>query len=166
MKRLRPLVGALLATLILSTAGFADEVEPLVPGGKTELTPPGTDPSKTEPDQTTSTGPSEETPRPSREKGERASSPTPPEQVIQTRHFGSLIELSCAVSDQPNALVVVNHSSEPLPPGTRIKWQLQSEGQQGFFKLLGTLEGGATLVADNVLEGGASGGASCIARII
>ena len=43
---------------------------------------------------------------------------------------------------------------------------MRSEGLQGFFRLLGTLEGGETLVADNVLQNRVDTRANCTARII
>ena len=76
------------------------------------------------------------------------------------------MELSCAVSGTPHAIVVINHSAEDLPPGTRIKWQLKSEGKRGFFALLNPLAGGDTLVADNVLDDGTDQATDCVARVI
>jgi hypothetical protein len=154
MKRLRPLAGALLATLMIVSAVSAAEVELILPGGDGD----------TRTTETAETGPAGTVPREEplarREKRDR------PEPVLQTRHFGSMIELTCAVGDRPDAIVVVNHSEEPLPKGTRIKWQLQSDGLQGFFRLLGPLEGGGTLVADNVLTTSVQNGAACVARVI
>jgi len=158
MNRLRPLVGAVLTTLMLIAApAFADEVLPLDPGGG--LNPPI--------DQT---GPSDLSP-PSVPKDDpmmaaSAENDYVEEPVLQTRHFGLQVTLSCQVANTPNAIVVMNHSSEELPPGTRIKWQLKSAGQKGFFALLGPLAGGQTLVADNVLQGRADKGADCTARVI
>lgn len=168
MKSLRPLAGALLATLLLLTSVNAAEVGIIdTPGssGSTELAPPKGKPD--EPDRTVPADPKppRESSKPRRDKESDSSSPSS-EPPLQTRHFGSMVELSCAVADRPDAIVVVNHSSEPLPPGTRIKWQLKAEGVQGFFRLLGALEGGATLVADNVLRQQVNSGANCIARVI
>ena len=158
MKRIRPLAGALLATLLFVPA-FAAEVELLPPGGG--LTPPI---DKTGPaDDSASTGPARDEPVASRSS---SSSNDYPEPVLQTRHFGLQVELSCNVASQPNAIEVINRSAENLPPGTRIKWQLKSEGKVGYFALLGELSGGETLVADNVLPGGADSGAACVARVI
>lgn len=153
MKRLRLLVGTLLATLMIVSAVPAAEVELILPGG-------GGDGDV----KTTETGPVDTVPRD--EPKARRESRDRPEPVLQTRHFGSPIELTCAVGDRPDAIVVVNHSDEPLPKGTRIKWQLQADGLQGFFRLLGELEGGGTLVADNVLTSRVSNGANCVARVI
>ena len=89
-----------------------------------------------------------------------------PEPTLQTRHFGLNVTLSCAVAGKANAIVVVNQSAEDLPPGTRIKWQLKSEGKRGFFALLRPLPSGETLVADNVLDGAADTAAACVARVI
>ena len=151
MKSLRPLAGALLAILMMAAAVPAAEVELILPGGGGDT-------------KTTETGPVDTVPRD--EPRAKRESRDRPEPVLQTRHFGSQIELTCAVGDRPDAIVVVNHSAEPLPPGTRIKWQLQAEGLQGFFRLLGPLDGGATLVADNVLDTRVSDGSSCVARVI
>jgi hypothetical protein len=157
MKRLRPLAGVLLATVLLAAVATAAEVEKLRPGGSSEsqsgfsaaveLISPGT----------TNTGPV---------ATRRSSSGDSSEPSLQTRHFGAQFELTCALGEAPHAIVVVNHSEDPLPAGTRIKWQLTQEGLRGFFKLLGTLEGGATLVADNVLETTVNRGADCVARVI
>lgn len=150
MKRLRLLAGALLATLMIVSAAPAAEVELILPGGGGV--------------SITETGPVDSVPRDEsqarRDKSDR------PEPVLQTRHFGSMIELTCTVGDRPDAIVVVNLSDEPLPKGTRIKWQLESDGLQGFFRLLGELEGGGTLVADNVLTTRVKDGANCVARVI
>ena len=160
MKKLRPLAGLTFATLLLAAAVTAAEVEQLRPGmsaearldpglsNSVELIAPGIASAPASQDRSNS----------------RSSSSSEP--TLQTRHFGSQIELSCAIGDNQRAIVVVNRSEDPLPAGTRIKWQLSHEGLRGFFRLLGTLEGGATLVADNVLETTVNRGASCIARVI
>ncbi|WP_156387269.1 hypothetical protein [Devosia sp. Root105] len=163
MNRIRPLAGALLAALMLSplTAAVlpvvADEVDLLLPGGPTDGTGPAA-----------GTGPADElVPPVTADSGDGdSSSDYVPEPMLQTRHFGLTVQLSCAVSGKPNAIVVVNHSAEELPPGTRIKWQLKSEGKRGFFALLNPLAGGETLVADNVLDSAASEAADCVARVI
>ena len=167
MNRIRPLAGALLATLMLSPfagVAVAGDVLPLDPGGGL---PPidGTGPAGTGPIDglippgAIDTGPS----RSSEGSGD---SDYVPEPTLQTRHFGLNVQLSCTVGGTPNAIVVVNHSAEALPPGTRIKWQLKSEGKRGFFALLRPLPGGDTLVADNVLDGATSQAADCVARVI
>ena len=168
MNRIRPLAGALLATLMLSPltgAAYAGDVLPLDPGGGL---PPidGTGPAGTGPvDGLTPPGPIDTTPSRSSDDGD-SDSDYVPEPPLQTRHFGLNVQLSCAVSGTPNAIVVVNHSAEALPPGTRIKWQLKQEGKRGFFAILSPLAGGETLVADNVLDGQASETADCVARVI
>lgn len=169
MNLVRPIVGAVLATLMLSpmfapvlTPVLAAEVELLPPGGGL---PPidGTGPvDGLAPPDTSNTGPAaSDNGRESSSSSSYAEEPT-----LQTRHFGLNIELSCAVSGTPNAIVVVNRSAEPLPVGTRIKWQLKGEGKRGFFALLSPLPGGETLVADNVLDGAADQAAACVARVI
>lgn len=157
MNVIRPLASALLVALMCVPA-LADPVEELPPGGG--LAPP----------IDISTGPTDlpEDTRPAEQVASRSSSSSSdyPEPVLQTRHFGLQVELACAVASQPNAIEVINRSAENLPPGTRIKWQLKGEGKVGYFALIGPLAGGATLVADNVLPGGASSGAACVARVI
>lgn len=168
MNRIRPLAGVLLATLMLSPlagAAYAGDVLPLDPGGGL---PPidGTGPAD-------ETGPADGLippgPIDTNSNGDGDSNRDAdyvPGPTLQTRHFGLNVELSCAVSGTPNAIVVVNHSTEALPPGTRIKWQLKSEGKRGFFALLSPLAGGDTLVADNVLDSATSEAADCVARVI
>ncbi|MBL8594201.1 MAG: hypothetical protein JNK01_16070 [Devosia sp.] len=164
MNKIRPLAGALLATLMLSPlagAALAGDVLPLDPGGGL---PPidGTGPAGTGPvDELTPPGPID-----SGSSDGGGDSDYVPEPTLQTRHFGLNVQLSCAVSGTPNAIVVVNHSAEDLPPGTRIKWQLKSEGKRGFFALLRPLAGGDTLVADNVLDGATNQTTDCVARVI
>ena len=153
MNVIRPLAGLLLATLLCVPA-FADEVELLPPGG-------GLDPTKTEP-----VDDAPKTPTKSSSRSSSSSSDYTEEPGLQARHFGLQVALSCSVANRPNSLEVVNTSNEDLPPGTRIKWQLKSEGQFGFFALLGTLEGGKTLVADNVLSSTPAQSAPCVARVL
>lgn len=160
MNVIRPLASALLAALMCVPA-LADPVTELPPGGG--LTPPIDSTGPTD-----NTGPTElpDDAKPDKGISQSSSSSDYPEPVLQTRHFGLQVELSCTVASQPNAIEVINHSAENLPPGTRIKWQLKSEGKVGYFALIGPLAGGETLVADNVLPGGASSGADCVARVI
>lgn len=168
MNRIRPIAGALLATLMLplfGMAAYAGQVLPLDPGGGL---PPidGTGPAEEHglpPPDPSGTGPA--APRDSGTDDD-SSSDYVEEPTLQTRHFGLNVELSCAVSGTPHAIVVINHSAEDLPPGTRIKWQLKSEGKRGFFALLNPLAGGDTLVADNVLDDGTDQATDCVARVI
>lgn len=155
----RPAAGVLLAALMIAPAlVFAAPVEPLLPGGN--LTAPADTGLASEVDLIgggqggggTTDGSS------SRDADWQP--------MLQTRHFGPRAELSCAVAKTPNALVVVNHSPEPLPPGTRIKWTLASEGKRGYFALIGPLGGGDTLVADGVLDEQVDAAAACVARTI
>jgi hypothetical protein len=173
MNRIRPIAGVLLATLMLSplftpvlTPAVAAEVELLPPGGG--LTPPREEPVPPREDPAPETGTELAPPDVRNSGGNDSDSSSEPDTqpTLQTRHFGLNVELSCAVSRTPNAIVVVNHSAEDLPPGTRIKWQLKSEGKRGFFALLSPLAGGETLVADNVLDGGADQSVACVARVI
>jgi len=151
MNVIRPLAGVVFAILMCVPA-IAAEVVPLAPGGglpidKTEIV--------------------DSTPKsPTRVERSSSSSDYVEEPALQARHFGLQVAVDCAGASQPNAIVVVNKSAEELPPGTRIKWQLKSEGQVGFFALLGPLAGGQTLVADNVLPGAAPQSAPCSARVL
>ena len=163
MIRIRPLAGAVLTILSLTSVAFADRVEVIIPGGNAGLTPPGS----------ASTGPrdegSETLPRTAASSGSNSRSNYSPAEFdpqpgLQTRHFGG-VELTCKVAST-NDLVVSNHSLEPLPPGTRIKWQLKNEGTRGFFAIIGELGGGESLVADGVLDGRAGQDEVCIARVI
>jgi len=169
MNRIRPFVGALLTTLMLLSAGgapLAGDVLPLDPGGglpPIDGTGPATGTGPT--DALTPPGPANPGPSGNSDGGD-SSSDYIPEPTLQTRHFGLNVTLSCAVAGKANAIVVVNQSAEDLPPGTRIKWQLKSEGKRGFFALLRPLPSGETLVADNVLDGAADTTAACVARVI
>lgn len=179
MIRIRPIVGAALATLMLvpmlgsaPTSVIAAEVELLPPGGG--LTPPKEDPKPdtgTELPPEVGTGPADlgggsSSDSQSSSSGGSSSDRVDTQPTLQTRHFGFQADLSCAVASTPNSIIVINRSAEPLPAGTRIKWQLKSEGKRGYFALLGPLGGGETLVADNVLDGTADQAADCVARVI
>lgn len=85
---------------------------------------------------------------------------------LQTRHFGAQAVLECRLDAQPGGLVVVNRSLEALPPGTRIKWQFPDARMRGFFALIGPLEPGETLVADNVVDDAPDARGACVARVI
>ena len=163
MIRFRPLAGAVLLNLLLTPSAFADRVEVITPGGNASLTPPGS----------SSTGPRDidvdVIPR-ERPVASTGTSYSPAEVVeaqpgLQTRHFGG-VTLSCKVASSSNDLVVINQSPQPLPPGTRIKWQLKQEGKRGYFAIIGELAGGESLVADDVIDGGARQNDVCVARVI
>jgi len=162
MIRLRPLAGALLITLLLAPLASADEVEVITPGGHADLAPPDV-----------STGPSDlvrAEPRIANgnsgsSESSHSSSDVDTQPGLQTMHFGA-ITLACKVASSSTDLVVINQSLEPLPPGTRIKWQLKHEGKRGYFAITGELGGGKTLVADDVLDGKAAKDEVCIARVI
>jgi len=161
MIRIRPLAGAVLTALLLTSAGLADPVEVIIPGGHTSLTPP-----------MTGTGPADtgimESPRrddSSSSESSDSSADVDEQPGLQTRHFGA-ISLACKVASSATDLVVINRSLEPLPAGTRIKWQLKNEGKRGFFAIIGELRGGESLVADNVLDGHAGEDDVCVARVI
>lgn len=160
MIRIRQLAGALLMTLLLTPMALAGSVEIITPGGSSSLVPPTTDgmgveslPRRTgsgsQGDATVSYSPAEIDARPS----------------LQTMHFGGA-SLACKVASTANDLVLINQGLEPLPPGTRIKWQLKNEGKRGFFAIIGELGGGESLVADGVLDGGARTDDVCVARVI
>ncbi|MGN6486882.1 MAG: hypothetical protein ACTHLT_03550 [Devosia sp.] len=155
MIRIRPLAGAVLTTLLLTSVGLADSQ------GIINLTPPpidGTGPTDTRPvDRPSATADSGTSYSAAEFDDGRPS--------LQTRHFGGS-SLSCEVAAGATDLVVVNQSADPLPPGTRIKWQLKNERTRGFFAIVGELRGGESLVAGNVLDGQAAPDDVCVARVI
>lgn len=190
MNLIRPLAGTVLFALLLApSATLAESVIDITPGGgHADISPPsrsddgrdegasgtaGTRPADTGP---ADTGPADTTPRSGgghssdhEGNGDSDRSGTPEVDVqpgLQTRHFGAMASISCKVSAHATDLVVVNQGSEPLPPGTRIKWQLRDRGERGYFAIIGELPAGKSLVADNVLKGGAAQGDACIARVI
>jgi hypothetical protein len=161
MIRKRLVAGAVLMALLCMSPAFADKVDVITPGGggSTGFAPSTTD------DEKGATGLAE---RPRRDTG--GGSSFDPAQLeaqpgLQTMHFGG-VSLSCKVASTATDLVVVNDSLEPLPPGTRIKWQLKAEGQRGYFAIIGELGGGQSLVADDVLDGKAAPDDTCVARVI
>lgn len=175
MIRIRPLAGAVLMTLMLTPLALADKVDIITPGGNAGLAPPditaGTGPSDTGPSDTGPRDTGAETmPRQASRSGNSSGGGDySPAEVdvqpgLQTMHFGGA-SLTCKVASTHD-LVVVNQSLEPLPAGTRIKWQLKKEGKRGFFAIIGELGGGETLVADGVLDGAAGSDEVCIARVI
>lgn len=166
MIRIRPLAGAVLMTLLLTPVALAGSVEIILPGGNASLLPPdaGNEPGVVV----------ESLPRTTDSSGSRSGSSGTdtysPAEVdakpsLQTMHFGSA-SLACKVASTANDLVLINQGLEPLPAGTRIKWQLKNEGKRGFFAIIGELGGGESLVADGVLDGGARADDVCIARVI
>jgi hypothetical protein len=163
MIRLRPLAGALVLTLMLAPVAVADQVEVITPGGHAGLTPPsvGTEPRDTTVKDLPRTG----TPNSGSSDSSHSSTEVDVQPGLQTMHFGG-ITLACKVASTSTDLVVINQSLEPLPPGTRIKWQLKNEGKRGYFAIIGQLGGGESLVADNVLDGQAGKDDVCIARVI
>lgn len=165
----RPLAGAVLMTLLLIPVALAGRIEVITPGGgNTSLVSPNQPDEK--PDASVETPPLET--GPSNTGGERGSANSysgseirDVQPGLQTMHFGG-VTLACRVGSGARDLVVVNESLEPLPSGTRIKWQLKKEGTRGFFAIIGELAGGESLVADNVLDGNARKDDVCIARVI
>lgn len=156
MKRLRiAAVAAMLALIAVPAVAMADEVLPLLPHTGSEVNPPKlskTDLAPADPD------------------GSDGSDHSPNEvdvqPTLQTRHFGGQIELICTVATTPGSLKVVNQGIEPLPPGTRIKWQVKNPPLRGFFALIGQLDAGETLIADGIVDGNVPAGADCLARVI
>lgn len=162
MIHIRPLAGAVLMTLLLTPVALADRVEVITPGGNASLLPPttGTEPN----DATVETLPRESG------TGARNTNSYSPAEVdaqpgLQTMHFGGAT-LACRVDSGARDLIVINQSLEPLPSGTRIKWQLKNEGKRGFFAIIGELGGGESLIADGVLDGKAGTDDICVARVI
>jgi hypothetical protein len=161
MIRIRPLVGAVLTALLLASTALADPVEIITPGGNTGLNPPidGTGPADFGVTELAPTGDSGSS------GSSESSSEVDEQPSLQTMHFGA-ISLACEVASSATDLVVINRSLEPLPAGTRIKWQLKKEGKRGYFAIIGELGGGKSLVADNVLDGRAGRDDVCVARVI
>ena len=157
MTRLRiAAVAAMLALIACPAVAMADEVLPLLPHTGSEVNPPKlskTDLAPTEPrgsDGTDTYSPNGVDVQP----------------TLQTRHFGGRVELICTVATTPGSLKVVNQGIEPLPPGTRIKWQVKNPPLRGFFALIGQLDAGETLIADGIVDGDVPAGADCMARVI
>ena len=175
MTSLRPLAGAVLLMLALSpAAALAAPVDIITPGGgggNASFAPPAASDgggdarlkgeSVPQADPGTGGGGGDSSSSDSYSPVEMDTRPT-----LQTRHFGGQANLSCQVAASARDLVVVNNSPEPLPPGTRIKWQLKKQGKRGFFAIIGELGGGKALVADDVLDGKARPDDICIARVI
>ena len=167
MIRIRPLAGAVLMTLLLTPVAFADRVDVITPGGHAGLNPPitGTEPIDTKPVDPVVDEPPRTASSDSSSSGGDPSVDFDVQPGLQTRHFGGAT-LACKVASTSKDLVVINQSLDPLPPGTRIKWQLKNEGKRGYFAIIGELGGGESLVADNVLDGQAGTDDVCIARVI
>jgi len=162
MIHIRPLASAVLMTLLLTPMAIAGQVEIITPGGNAGLIPPtfGTEPPGVN---------LEPLPLQTGSSTDNSDSYSPPEvdaqPGLQTMHFGSA-SLACKVASTSKDLVLINQGLEPLPPGTRIKWQLKNEGKRGFFAIIGELGGGESLVADGVLDGAAGTDDVCVARVI
>jgi len=165
MTRIRPIAGAVLATLMtFPSLALAAPVLDLTPpdGGLTDTKPVDAEFVGQLSGGSGSDGGGD---------GDSSDSSGWPAQVdtqptLQTRHFGAQAQLDCKVAGTPNDLVVINASAEPLPSGTRIKWQLKGAGKSGFFALLTELPSGESLIADDVVAGDADTGANCVARVI
>lgn len=174
MKLIRPLAGAVLLTLLLAPGvSYADRVIDITPGGSASLLPPGGGSDGGDRSAAVEILPGS-TPRPDtpitgggRGDSEREGGyQVDVQPTLQTRHFGGQVNLTCRVASSSRDLVVINHGLEPLPPGTRIKWQLKDEGKRGYFAIINELGGGESLVADDVLDGRAQQDEACIARVI
>jgi len=171
MIRIRPLAGAVLMTLLLMPAAHADRVDIITPGGSTSLVPPASteprDEGSDSTDTSVDTAPREAASTSSRSSSDSGHSPAEVDVQpgLQTMHF-SATSLACRVASRTHDLVVTNQSLEPLPPGTRIKWQLKKEGKRGYFAIIGELRGGESLIADDVLDGKAEQDEICVARVI
>jgi hypothetical protein len=165
----RPVAGAILSMLILvSGVALAAPVVDLTPP---DLSPPEdssrtTGPADTRPEDPAATGPARQVASSARgESDGEGSYEVDVQPSLQTRHFGAA-NVACQVADSSRDLVVTNNSPDPLPAGTRIKWQLKAEGKRGYFAIINALGGGQSLVADDVVEGGAKPGEECVARVI
>lgn len=158
MTRLRLTLAALAAAALLcSTAAQAEIVIDLTPPGDIEMTGPADTKGKV-PVDTDAGGATRSS------VGDSYMPDTQP--TLQTRHFGAQSNLACSVAEQPGSLKVINEGLEPLPPGTRIKWQVKGSPQRGFFALIRRLEIGETLMAEGIVGEGAASGADCLARVI
>lgn len=178
MNLIRPLASAVLLTLVLGSGlALAGNVEIIGPGGDAGIKQGdgldgGGDAAGTGPADSVPRGEPERNASSNDDSGEGAgygiffSPEVDPQPGLQTRHFGALATVSCEVAAHSTDLVVVNQGTEPLPPGTRIKWQLRDQRKRGYFAILGTLGAGKALVADNVLDGNAAPGDVCLARVI
>ena len=162
MPRIRPRLAALLAALLLvSGPAMADQVINLLPPGGGGV---GVD-VETRPVENGLV-------HPLSGGGNQHSSDShdppafDPQPSLQTRHFGRQASLSCQVAGTPGALVLINAGDDPLPSGTRIKWQLKGAGLFGYFALVNELGGGESLVADDVIAGSPDRGTECLARVI
>lgn len=153
--------------MLVASPGYADAVRDLTPlnPGLSGDTPTdvSVDTGLTG-DDTPPTGRDTPSPRTSHSSSSDDDVIQPPE--FQTRHFGAQIVLSCSAGDAPGSLIVVNQSDEPLPPGTRIKWQFRQTKAKGYFALLGNLRPGGTLVADDVMRNGQVASGDCMARVL
>ena len=156
MTRLRPLPATLMTLLFIIPV-------PVSAGAVINLLPAGGGVDETRPTDPGIVGPLSGGSRDS-STYEPAEFDAPPS--LQTRHFGGRADLSCRVAGTPGALVLTNGGSDPLPSGTRIKWQLKGVGLFGFFALVNDLDGGESLLADNVVNGTPDRSAACLARVI
>ncbi len=158
MTRLKLILAALAATtMLMASAVHAETVIDLTPPGDIQMTGPAateeTALAGNDGDGTT--------------RSSVGDSYVPDMQpTLQTRHFGTQSNLVCSVAEQPDSLKVINEGLEPLPPGTRVKWQVKGSSLRGFFALITELQIGETLVAEGIVGEGATGGADCLARVI
>lgn len=161
MTRTLGAIGIALLCLSQIVPAFGAEVHRLTPHGDT----PGDTPNIA-----LRPGDLPNVPRPERNGGDgstySAAEPGPAEPPLQTRHFGAQASLECRLDDQPGGLVLVNRGLEALPPGTRIKWQFPDARMRGFFALIGPLDPGETLVADDVVDDAPDARGACVARVI
>jgi hypothetical protein len=166
---------ALAALALLPSPVFAEEVIDLTPPTLAPEAPKGEVPKAEEPkaddsSQTRIAEPPRDQPASpplmTNSSDSSSSHEVDSQPMLQTRHFGAQIELECAVARTPSDLLLVNRGFDPLPPGTRIKWQLKGAGLVGYFAIIGELEPGQTLVADNVVNGAADRNSACVARAI
>jgi hypothetical protein len=169
MKTSRPVAAVLAILVMLPALAFAGSsgVTPILPGGGLAPIDPGVDGGREpKPDMGTGSVPADGGRASSRQSESYDPAEVDMQPTLQTRHFGASYDLTCQVASNTSDLVVINHSPDPLPPGTRIKWQLKTEGKRGFFAINGELGGGQTLVAGNVLDGADAPSAECVARVI
>jgi hypothetical protein len=149
--------------LVLALLAGLCAASPVLAMNVVDLTPPtsGHDPDRFSPkdsDPTPESAPIESA------SGDDSTSEDYEAPTLQTRHFGLQLQLSCRVSGD-GELELVNESTEPLPPGTRIKWQFRQDRVTGFFAITGPLGVGRRMVASGIL-GDRTPGGQCSARVI
>jgi hypothetical protein len=75
-------------------------------------------------------------------------------------------EVAGSPSEFPDDIRIANAGLEAIPAGSTLKWRVNAARQSGFLRLNKTLAPGATIRADNVIEGGGvEAGAPCTVKL-